>query len=167
MSNGNLSGYDANDYEPSMDFSPIPAGKYRAAIVASEMRDTKRGDGQYLYLEIEILDGEHKGRKLFDRLNLVNPSEQAEEIAKRQLSSICRACGNMTPDDSGDLHDRPMTVSVGVENRSDTGEPANRVKGYSRPDGDRGAQERPADPAPAPAPARTERKRAPWGKRKN
>ena len=63
--------FDANSVEPS-NFDVFPAGKYLAQIVSSEMRPTKDGRGQYLFLELDILEGQFVGRKLFDRLNLVS-----------------------------------------------------------------------------------------------
>jgi hypothetical protein len=41
----------------------------------------------------------------------------------------------MRPQDSSDLHGKPMMVKVAVENRKDTGEPANRIKGYKAVEG--------------------------------
>ena len=57
----NLSGFDANQVEPSADFEPIPAGKYLATIVESEMKPTKSGTGNYLQLTFEILEGPTRG----------------------------------------------------------------------------------------------------------
>jgi len=34
----NLSGYDANDYEPAGDYTPIPEADYLAVIIDSEMK---------------------------------------------------------------------------------------------------------------------------------
>ena len=105
--------FDANSVEPS-NFDVFPAGKYLAQIVSSEMRPTKDGRGQYLYLELDILDGQFAGRKLFDRLNLVNDNPDTVDIAKRALSSICRATGQMQVKDSEQLHLIPMIADVRV-----------------------------------------------------
>jgi len=78
------------------------------------MRPTKDGRGQYLYLELDILDGQFAGRKLFDRLNLVNDNPDTVDIAKRALSSICRATGQMQVKDSEQLHLIPMIADVRV-----------------------------------------------------
>ena len=72
--------FDANTVEPS-NFDVFPAGKYLAQIVSSEMRPTKDGRGQYLFLELDILEGPFAGRKLFDRLNLVNDNPDTVDIA--------------------------------------------------------------------------------------
>lgn len=125
-----LNGFDATKVEPTKAFTPIPAGDYKAAISASEMKPTAKGNGTYLALTFDVLDGEHKGRKLYVNLNLNNPNNQAVEIAKAELSAICRAVAVLTPNDSAELHNRPMVVTVGLEKRKDTGEMQNRVKGF-------------------------------------
>jgi hypothetical protein len=87
--------FDASQIEPNTGYDVLPPGKYLAQIVSSEMRPTKDGQGQYLFLEIDILDGQYRGRKLFDRINLVNANHTAVEIAMRTLSSLCRAVGKL------------------------------------------------------------------------
>ena len=62
----NLTGFDANQIEPTSDFEPLPAGKYVAMITESELRPTKSGVGNYLQLTFEIIEGPCKGR-LFGR----------------------------------------------------------------------------------------------------
>jgi hypothetical protein len=74
--------FDATSVEPTTAQELLPAGKYRAQIVESEMRVTKNGMGQFLWLMLDILEGEQKGRKIFDQLNLVNPNPTTVEIAQ-------------------------------------------------------------------------------------
>lgn len=126
-----LRGFDANQVEPSSDFEPVPAGKYLAVIIESEMKPNKAGTGHYLQLTFAIIEGEHKGRFLWARLNLDNPNAVAVQIAKAELSAICRAVGVLAPTDSSDLHDLPLVIHVKCKKRPDTGEIANEVKGYS------------------------------------
>ena len=78
------------------------------------MRATKDGHGQYLYLEVDVLDGKYAGRKLFDRLNLVNANPDAVQIAQRTLSSICRAVGKLQVSNSEQLHLIPLIADVRV-----------------------------------------------------
>ena len=104
--------FNANEVEPTAGFEPLPAGDYVAAIVQSEMKATKAGDGQYLQLNWQVLEGEYKNRIVFDRLNLHNRNETAVKIAQGTLSAICRAVGVMTPQDSSQLHDIPCRVKV-------------------------------------------------------
>jgi hypothetical protein len=147
----NLGNFNANDVEPT-SFDPLPAGKYLAVITESEMKATKSGAGQFLNLTFQVLDGEYKGRKLWARLNLKNPNPQAEQIARGQLSAICRAVGVMAPRDSVELHNLPLVVTVKLKKRDDTGDIQNEISGYLRKD------VAPAAPAPAAAASST----PPW-----
>ena len=79
------------------------------------MRVTRNGMGQFLWLMLDILDGEQKGRKIFDQLNLVNPNPTTVEIAQRTLSAICHATGKMHVSDSEELHLIPMTIQVKIK----------------------------------------------------
>lgn len=91
----------------------LPVGEYQMHIINSELRDTKAGDGQYLWLEFEILGPKYVGRKFWDRLNLFNKNETAVKIARKQLASICAALNFASlPNDSVQLHNRPMKVVV-------------------------------------------------------
>ena len=98
-------------------------------MIASKRKPNKDRTGEYIELEIEILDGPQKGRKVWDRLNLKNPSQQAVEIAYRTLSALCWATGVITPNDTSELHDIPMIVTVACK-KGDKGKIFNEVKGY-------------------------------------
>jgi hypothetical protein len=127
-----LRGFDANQVQPATDFEPVPAGKYQAVIIASEMKPNKAGTGQYLQLTFEILEGNCKGRRLWARLNLDNPNAMAVQIARAELSAICRAVGVLAPNDSVDLHNLPLVIIVKCRKRDDTGEITNEIKGYAK-----------------------------------
>lgn len=166
--------FDASSVPPAQPFDIIPAGKYIAMVVQSEMRATKSGDGQYLWLELDIIDGACSGRKVWDRLNLVNGNQQAVDIAKRALSALAHACGKAFVRDSAELHNIPVQVTVRVRPGKDGCDPSNEVRGYAPLNG---AAPAPAQPtvaavgqvtmpqqsAPAPAPAPT-RAAPPWRK---
>jgi hypothetical protein len=154
----NLSGFDANRVEPTTDFDPLPAGKYLAVITESEMKPTKAGTGSYLQLTFEILDGPHKGRKVWARLNLANSNETTVKIAQAELSAICRAVGVLAPNDSVELHNLPLIIAVKCKKRTDTGEITNEVKGYAKKD----APQPPATPTPVGTPVPSANGTPPW-----
>jgi hypothetical protein len=121
--------FDANNVEPQEDFTPVPAGEYPVIINDSEMKGTSTG-GQMLVLTLQIVDGQYKGRLVWDRLNLVNKNPKAVEIAQRPLSAICRAVGIMAVQDSAQLHNKPMIARVTyVEAQGQYGA-KNEVKAY-------------------------------------
>lgn len=130
-----LKGFNANDVEPTSDFDPVPAGKYSAVITDSEVKANKTGTGSFLQLTFQIIDGEFKNRFLWARLNLDNPNATAVKIARAELSAICRAVGVMAPNDSVELHDLPLVISVKCRKRPDTGEITNEIKGYAKKEG--------------------------------
>jgi hypothetical protein len=141
--------FDANSVEPSKGYEVFSPGDYRVSIMQSEMRDTKNGLGKYLWLDMIIMEGPHQGQHLFDRLNLVNPSEKAVGIAYKTLSSICRAVGVLNTDDAEDLHNRTMIASVKVvpAGNDKTGvfrEAKNEVKEYKPVSGGAAHSSRPA-----------------------
>lgn len=127
--------FDSTVVEPTGKFTPIPMDDYLAIITDSEMKDTKKGDGKYLLLTYEVIEGEFKGRKIFETLNLINSNQTAVEIAQRALSAVCRATGVLHPKDSSELHGKPLVISVGIRAGSNGFDEKNVIKGYSRVDG--------------------------------
>ena len=130
----NLNGFDANTVDPEVGFDPIPADKYLAMIVESEIKPTRGGNGKYLQLTLKILDGKYKNRILWARLNLHNTNVTTVQIARGQLSAICRAVGIMQPRDSVELHNIPLCIKVVVKKRGDNGDLTNEVKGFESKD---------------------------------
>jgi hypothetical protein len=151
-----------NEAQEAQSFDALPDGNYPAIATASELKDTKLGNGKYLAVTFEIIDGDFRCRKLWANLNIVNPSAQAEKIGRAELASLCKAIGVVNPKESEELHDTPVMLTV----RKDKADPTrNVIKGYA-PVGD--AFEVPvAKPAPKAAasaakPAATGKK--PWQK---
>lgn len=136
-----LAGFDANTVEPTSDFEPLPAGWYKAVITESLEKPTKAQTGSYLQMTVEVIEGEQKGRKVFERLNLNNPNSTAVEIAQRTLSGICRATGVMTPRQSADLHDKPFMVKLAVKPGDAQYGPSNDIKEYAAADSGAAAPE--------------------------
>ena len=106
--------FDASKVEPSVIQDPVPAGWYNVLIENSEMKPASTPGNAYLQLVMKILDGQYAGRKLFSRHNIINASAQAQEIAFRELSSVCRAVGKMQVGDSAELHNVPLMAKVKV-----------------------------------------------------
>jgi len=112
----NVAGFNASTVKPN-DGIPeaMPAGEYPMVIVESKKKDNKARTGWFIELVLQVVDGAHKGRKCWDRLNLKNPSSEAVAIAEGTLSAICRAVNVMTPQDTTELHNRPMLVQLKVK----------------------------------------------------
>ena len=141
--------FNANEVEPSVGFEAIPAGKYQAVIVESDMKANKAGTGEYLQLEFEIIEGEFKNRRLWTRLNLNNPNPDAVRMARADLSAICHAVNVLKPNDSVELHNIPLVINVRCRKDKNSDEIVNDVRGYESREA---ATQKPAqttNPAPA------------------
>ena len=125
-----LNGFNAMAVEPQTSYEPMPADWYKCVIIKTEEKPTKKQNGSYLQLDIEVIEGKFAGRKVFDRLNLNNPNSTAVEIAQRALSSICRAIDVPNPQDSDELLDKPLMVKVAVKPADGEYSASNEVKGY-------------------------------------
>lgn len=125
-----LDGFNAEEVEPQAVGGLIPDGWYPAMIARSQTKTTNSGTGRYLELEFEIVDGEAKGRRVWDRLNLDNPNPTAVEIARASLSAICHAVGVLKPSAEEDLHDKPMEIRVATQPAKGEYAASNVVKGY-------------------------------------
>ena len=144
--------FNTQQYEPEdfQSFSPIPDGEYLAMIVETEVKETQSKTGQYIKVVWQILDGEFKDRKIFDNITLANPNKQAEEIGQRRLTRLCVECGiNGILENTEQLHDHPMIVSVAIEaQKDDPNKKNNRIKKFQSADGEGAA-------IPSAAPAKT------------
>lgn len=137
---------DLTNTEAAKPLEVIPPQWVVAAIDASEVKPTKKAQDAIAYpsaenaanrndcllqFTLKILEGEHKGRLLWTRLNIRNANEVAQRIAEEELAAICDAVGHPRKVvDSVTLHGKPMRVKVDVEPAKD-GQPArNIVKGY-------------------------------------
>ena len=127
--------FDSTTVE-SGDFEPIPVGEYRAMITASEMKDTAAGRGdKRLELRFEIVDGKHKGRLLFENLNLIRVGKTEKDatttkIAQQRLKMICEAVGKTHVKDSAELHNKPMLINVVIEAGNGNYKDRNAIKTF-------------------------------------
>jgi hypothetical protein len=160
---------DLRQIPPQTALTPVPEGWYKVRIVKSNIKTTAKGDGGYLELQHEVLEGQYQNRIIYWNLNLFNPSAQASEIAYKQLSSIGHCLGvfslqdqNMPDQVVPQLHNQPyyIWVVIGQGNQG----PLNNVRGCKDINGnDPGKGAGAAAPAPmqqpgsawspAPAPA--------------
>ncbi len=146
---GNLN-FNAADVAPSTGFDTLPAGTFTALVSEANMKTTKAGTGTYIEAVFQVIEGEYKGRKVWDRLTFTNPSAKATEIGRAQLSALCRAIGCMSIQDTAELCNRPCLITVGHEKGGDDKIYA-RVTKYAPAGGSVAAAPVPAAAASAPA----------------
>ena len=106
---------DANVPEAG-SFTIIPPATYKAVIAGDKITTTKDGRGKMLELTVQIIEGPYTGLTIIDRLNIVNASQQAQNIAQGTLKRICGVLrAPFPPQNTDSLMGKPMLVTVGVE----------------------------------------------------
>jgi len=146
--------FNASQYEPSTGAADVfETGEYPFQIVGSELLPTKSGTGHMIIFTLSCLDEGMKGRRLTVRLNVVNQSAQAVEIAFRELSAISHVCGILNWQDTQQLHGRPFRVRVEKVARSDDlSKFGNEVRGYLDSQGNLPGKGASMAPSAAPQP---------------
>jgi hypothetical protein len=139
--------FDASQIAPQASTGPLPAGVYLAHIVESDVQPLKSGNGEGLKLTFEIIDGQFKGRKVWENLNIRHTSEDTQRIAQSQLSALCHAVNVIKLMDTAALHFKPVRINVTVREAVGQYKASNNIKGYEAAGGGISA------PATAPTPA--------------
>ena len=125
-----MGNFDASTVDPKKALDPIPVGVYDFVITESEEKKNAKETGTYHQFTLQVYSGEYKGRKVWVRLNLNNPNDQAVAIARAELSAMCRAIGKLKVRDSTELHDLPFKAKVVMDQNKKTGEMTNKIKEF-------------------------------------
>jgi hypothetical protein len=108
-------GFDTGSVEPQADFEVIPPGDVPVLIEKAEVKQTKANTGYYIALTLDVIDGPHKGRKLFDNINIANQNKQCEEIGRRTLAALGQSIGVPFIQDCSQLINRACIAAVKVK----------------------------------------------------
>ena len=124
-------GYDPAKVEDigEGNFSVVPPGIYHVIIVNSELKDNRAGNGKFLEISYQIIEGQFIGKTVKDRINVMNPSETALRIGLSQLKKICDAVGHKGQlKDSCQLHGKLMAIKVSIEEFESNKEPGKMLQ---------------------------------------
>lgn len=154
------------DDVPDANFEPIPVGEYVGMITSSDLKNTKAGDGQFIEMDVQIVEGQYSGRILKERLNIKNKNEKAVEIAYQTLKKICNAINKTSVSDTEELHNIRLIVRVDIEKSSPymkdgiekEGNLQNVIKGY------KAMKDREAPASSADSSPQNGEKKMPWQK---
>ena len=112
---GNLS-FNAKKVAPGGEFEPLAAGEYHLAVLKSELVQNKASEGSHVLLTLQVQDGPHRGRLVWERCTWTNPSEEAVRIGHERLSAYCHATGLVKAiKDTSELHGIPFRARLGIE----------------------------------------------------
>lgn len=107
-------GFDISDVEVNPSFELLPPGEYRLSCLEAEVKDTKRGDGQYISATFEVIG---KPGRIWHNFNIHNPNPKAEEIGRQQIAAWARSCGKPNARDTDELIECQFNAKVDVESR--------------------------------------------------
>lgn len=128
--------FNANEVQPAAAYGPLPNGVYRVRVTDANEIENKNRNGKYLELVLLVLEGEHKGRKLWCRYTSEHENEQAASIGRGQISQALRALGKPVINHEVELQDCIADVRVGREKRDPE---RNEVKEWLAAAGQQGA----------------------------
>jgi Protein of unknown function (DUF669) len=108
--------FDPSARGGTVELAPIPIGWYLAQIIDAKVELARNGNGSYLLGIFEVLDGEYRGRKIYQNVTLQNASEQAVEIGQRLLTDIYTAVGVTGPTKEIQVMlYKPVKIRVGIK----------------------------------------------------
>lgn len=107
--------FDASQVAPNEGFDgePLPVGKYVLALTLATKKPTEKGWG--MNCEYTVQDGDYKGRKVWDFMNLSHQNEQTQSIAQGDLSALCHATGVLRVTNMQDLYNRPFLATLKIQ----------------------------------------------------
>ena len=154
-------GFDSEAVDTTSDFDVLLPGDYNVMVLKAEIKETKKGDGAYLEVELTVIDGPRENAQLWHRMNIANPSEKAVQFGKRDLAKMAQAIGIQKIDNESMLVDKMLTVSVKVKD----GENQIRdFRAYTGAVAQVAAEAKPVLDATVPAATTSAPKAMPWQK---
>jgi hypothetical protein len=148
------------------NFELLPAGWYVAQITESDIVKLKSGKGDGIKLTFDILSDSHRGRKIWQTLNVRHEIADTERIAQEQLGQLCDSIGIVRMTDTAELHNKPMQVKVKVRVSKDPQyEDQNEIIGYKSVGGASAPSMQIPARAAAPAASAPASSSPPWAKK--
>lgn len=117
-----LDDYKVGDGTESGTYTPLPPDDYTVLMESAEMVPTKDGTGLMLKVKFQVLEGQYKGRLIFDNWTYKNNSEVAQNIGRGKITSLSKACGyteGQIVKDTADLCNKPVLAKVVVQTQAD------------------------------------------------
>jgi len=119
-------------------FTTVPSGIYSAKVISATPKETAK-KGFYLEIGFKILDGDHAGKVVADRLNIVNANPDTQSWALNNLKTILTAGGHKNPNflkDTDELLGLEIKASIEASQGEYDGKTVtnNNFKGYFKLD---------------------------------
>lgn len=109
-------------FEAQEQLKPIPTGTLLRSIITEAKWDEYQGD-EYISIRWDVIDGEHKGRVIFQKIRVMDSDAKKADKAKQMLAAIDANAGGKLlatgerPTDVGmmsNLCNKPILIRVRV-----------------------------------------------------
>jgi len=137
--------------QQSQSFEAFPAGDYN--LIISDIADGPFGNGagHKVDITLEVIDGEYKGRKIFDMIALVHVNPEWAQGTQARLDAICAVAGFPSLDAFSQLLNTMVRAKIFIEkDKSGEYDPKNKIDKILGPAVAGAAPASMAAPAPAP-----------------
>lgn len=116
------------------DFEVMPIGDYKMVATAVEAKQTQGNDKfWYFAFTFEIIEGEFKGRNIWNNFNMMN-SAACMEIGHREYKRLHDAVGKGATESPNELLNIPFIGTLKIEKGTNGYKDKNQIKTY-KPDG--------------------------------
>jgi Protein of unknown function (DUF669). len=143
-------GWDTESVAPAKPRGPLPNGTYTVEIIETMTKKTRAG-GQMVTFVFEVLEGEFRGRRVYENLNVCNANVNVQARARADVSAIIAACGLRKATNPDELLRTPMTIKLAQRKNKESGDMEQTVLGYEIAT-DNGGGNTQYTPPPPPAP---------------
>lgn len=142
LNDGDDWGEIAETLPTSGAYTPVPKGEYEVEIVSVMPRiiDNAKATGMQVKIEVRIIEGDYKGRKVFGG-HIVDykskhgddeKAEKTERIGRGKFKALCGAVGiDKKPSDLQVLIGKSVKATLTISKRPD-GQEENDIGGYSK-----------------------------------
>lgn len=130
MSDFGPNGLDANTIAPDTGTpDPVPSNRYILAMTKAEDKPSGKN------VTFQILEGEYKGRLIFEHFGTKHENAQTREIALKRISALCYVTKVMKPMSFNEFFNIPFAADVGMK-APENGYPAkNKINKFLYLDG--------------------------------
>ena len=102
---------DIAEIETEDGFSPLKPGNYLMQVIGSDVQPNKKGTGEFVKLEIEILEP-NAGRMIFEYFNIKHEVEATQKIGQQNLKVIQKLTKLNKFDESEQCHNIPFYADI-------------------------------------------------------
>jgi hypothetical protein len=105
----------------------IPNGDYKAVVSKAERKNNKASTGWFWELTFTLLEGDHEGKTVIHRFNMVNDNDTAVQIGRSQMKKFLETIKNLSPKDESYLCNIPVIITVKCKNSTFTNKNGEKV----------------------------------------